>query len=104
MYKARAYRRWVDPGSLVSFEVIESQTDLAISAKKNLEPQARAAVLTFRQDMEDYIKKESLFLTSLEPVKVRPDAPGIVKMMADAAFKAGVGPMAAVAGVAMLFV
>ena len=98
MYKARAYRRWVDPGSLVSFEVIEGQTDLAVSAMKNLEPQARAAVLTYRQDLEEYIKKDSLFLTSLEPISIRPDAPGIVKMMADAASKAGVGAMAAVAG------
>ncbi len=97
-YKARTYRRWVKPVGLVSFEVIESQTDLAISAIENLEPQARAAVLTFRQDLEDYIKKDRLFLESLEPVNIRPDAPDIVKMMADAAFKAGVGPMAAVAG------
>ena len=97
-YKPRTYRRWIDPGSLVSFEVIENQTDLAISATKNLEPQARAAVLNFRQDLENYIKKDSLFLTSLEPVNIRPEAPGIVKMMADAGLKAGVGPMAAVAG------
>ncbi|MBU1038345.1 MAG: UPF0280 family protein [Candidatus Omnitrophica bacterium] len=97
-YKPRTYRRWVDPGSLVSFEVIESQTDLAISAIKNLEPQARAAVLTLRQDLENYIKRDGLFLTSLKPVNIRPDKSCIVKMMADAAFKAGVGPMAAVAG------
>ena len=31
---------------LVSFEVVEKETDLAISASKNLEAQARAAVLT----------------------------------------------------------
>ena len=98
MYKPRTYRRWVNPEGLVAFEVIESQTDLAISAIKNLEPQARAAVLNFRQDLENYIKENKLFLDSLTPIKIRPDAPGIVKMMASAASKAGVGPMAAVAG------
>ncbi|MCX5678817.1 MAG: UPF0280 family protein [Candidatus Omnitrophica bacterium] len=98
MYKARTYRRWVEPKGLVPFEVIEKETDLAISASKVLEAQARAAVLTFRQDLENYIKMDRSFLTSLAPVDVRPDAPAIVKMMADAAFRAGVGPMAAVAG------
>ena len=98
MYKARTYRRWVNNESLVSFEVVEKETDLAISASKNLEAQARAAVLTCRQDLESYIKKDRIFLTSLEPVNVAPGAPEIVRMMADAAARAGVGPMAAVAG------
>ncbi|MFH1189274.1 MAG: UPF0280 family protein [Candidatus Omnitrophota bacterium] len=98
MYKERTYRRWVKTEGLVNFEVVEGQTDLAISAVKDLEPQTRAAVRTFRQDLEDYIKKDRRFLTSLEPLDVGPDAPVIVKMMAGAAFKAGVGPMAAVAG------
>lgn len=98
MHKARTYRRWIEPKGLVPFEVIEKETDLAISASKNLEAEARAAVLTSRQDLENYIKIDPLFLVSLEPVTIRPDAPGIVKIMADAASRAGVGPMAAVAG------
>jgi len=98
MYKPRTYRRWVKPDGLVPFEIVESQTDLAISATKDLSPQARAAVLTYRQDLENYIKSDRNFFTSLEPLKVRPGAPGIVKMMANAASRAGVGPMAAVAG------
>lgn len=98
MYKERTYRRWVEPKGLVAFEVIEKETDLAIAASSNLEAQARAAVLTLRQDLEDYIKTDRSFLTSLAPVKIGPDAPAIVKMMARAASKAGVGPMAAVAG------
>lgn len=98
MYKARTYRRRVEPKGLVLFEVIEKETDLAIAASKNLEAQARAAVLTLRQDLENYIKIDRSFLTALAPVNIRPDAPGIAKMMADAASRAGVGPMASVAG------
>lgn len=99
MYKEREYRRWIKKSDgLVTFEIVEKETDLAISAHKNLEAQARAAVLTCRQELENYIKTDPGFLTSLEPINIAPGAPGIVKTMARAAEKAGVGPMAAVAG------
>ena len=98
MYKARTYRRWVKTEGLVSFEVIEKETDLAISASKDLKAQARAAVLNCRQDLEDYIKTDRSFFTSLDPVNVRLDAPEIIKIMANAAARTSVGPMAAVAG------
>lgn len=98
MYKARSYRRWVGQDGLVTFEVIEKETDLAISTSKNLEAQARAAVLSYRQDLENYIRENRAFQASLEPVKIADSAPEIVRIMASAAAKAGVGPMAAVAG------
>lgn len=104
MYKERAYRSWTMSGDLVFFEVIESQTDLAIYASKNLEKEARAAVLTCRQGLEGYIRKHPDFYTSLEPLKVEADAPIIVKTMAEASARAGVGPMAAVAGAIAEFV
>ncbi len=50
-----------------------------------------------RELLEEYIQKNPEFLTSFEPLEVR-DAPKIVNIMAEAAFEAGVGPMAAVAG------
>ena len=104
MYKSRTYRRWVRSDGLVSFEVIEKETDLAISAAKNLEKHARSSILTYRHDLEEYIKNNSSFYSSLEPVEVEKDAPRIVEVMARAGKKALVGPMAAVAGAIAEFV
>ncbi len=56
------------------------------------------AVRLNRLELETYIKLKPSFATALEPVAVDPTAPLIVRTMADAASKAGVGPMAAVAG------
>ena len=55
-------------------------------------------MVAFRALLEQYIESHPSFLTSLEPLKVKADAPEIVQEMAEAAHKAGVGPMAAVAG------
>lgn len=104
MYKEREYRAWVKSDGLVTFEVKEAQTDLLISAGRNLEKQARESVLNHRKEIEGYIKKDHSFYTSLEPVKISKDAPAIVRAMADAAKKAGVGPMAAIAGAIAEFV
>lgn len=104
MHQERTYRRWIKGNNLVTFEVIEKETDLAISAVKNLENHARASVLTYRNDLEKYIAADPEFGTSLEPIGVRGDAPLIVRAMAEAAAKAGVGPMAGVAGAIAEFV
>ncbi len=104
MYRERTYRRWVKSEGLVTFEIKERETDLLISASKNLEAASREAALNYRQDIELYIKKHKEFLTSLEPLIVDKDAPRIVGAMADAGEKAGVGPMAAVAGAIAEFV
>ena len=104
MYKERKYRQWVKSEGLVTFEVKELETDLLISAKKDLGKRARESILNYRQDIQSYIKKHKDFLTSLEPVDVEIDAPRIVRAMADAGKKASVGPMAAVAGAMAEFV
>ena len=103
-YKARTYRSWTTSGGLVFFEVAEKETDLAIYATKDLSKQARGAVRTYRQELEDYIRRHPDFYSSLEPLPAGTDAPGIVKAMAEAGRKAGVGPMAAVAGAFAEFV
>jgi ApbE superfamily uncharacterized protein (UPF0280 family) len=104
MYKKRFYRKWVRSDDLVNFEVIEKETDLLISAEKDLRGMAREAVLEYRGEIERYIKVKPRFYKSLEPVDVGDRAPRIVKAMARAAKKAGVGPMAAVAGAIAEFV
>ncbi|MDD5427829.1 MAG: UPF0280 family protein [Candidatus Omnitrophica bacterium] len=104
MFKERAYRDWVDSEDLVSFEVKERETDLFIMAARNLTDQARGSILACRADIERYIRKDPEFYTSLAPVDLKDNAPAIIKAMADAAAKAGVGPMAAVAGAVAEFV
>ena len=104
MYKPRTYRSWVRQDGLVNFEVKEKETDLFISANKDLSDKARAAIVTYRSMLENYIKGDPSFYSSLEPIEVKPGAPEIVKKMCTASLKAGVGPMAAVAGAVAEFV
>lgn len=104
MFKPRNYRKWVESEDLVSFEVKEKETDLLILADRKLEKQAMESILNNRGDIERYIKECPYFLTTLEPMDVDNMAPEIVKVMAWAGRRAGVGPMAAVAGAVAEFV
>ena len=100
----KTYRLWVGDKDLVSFTAVVKETDLYIRAQKNLSRKALKAILKYRASLEDYIKRYPLFLTSLKPLPVADDAPKIVKEMARAAEKVGIGPMAAVAGAIAEFV
>jgi ApbE superfamily uncharacterized protein (UPF0280 family) len=97
-YQPRTYRHWIESKDLVAFNVIEKETDLYIRAGANLQRKAHRLVLKYRYQLEGYIKRNPVFQTSLEPVIVPDYAPAIVRQMAAAGLKAGVGPMAAVAG------
>ncbi|MFC2170025.1 UPF0280 family protein [Acidobacteriota bacterium] len=61
-------------------------------------PAAKQEILLQRRYLEDYIQENPSFRLALEPYEVSPDAPEIIKRMANSAAKAGVGPMASVAG------
>lgn len=98
MYQPRTYRHWIKDNDLVSFEVVVRETDLQIRAQRNLENEALESVIKHRTPLEEYIKSHPFFPASLEPLFVEEDAPCIVRVMAQAARVAGVGPMAAVAG------
>lgn len=98
MYEQRTYREWVTDRDLVSFQVTDKETDLFIRADKDLTAEAKNLVKKYRRQIEDYLRKDSKFLTALEPQKVDSTAPAIVREMGRAAKLAGVGPMAAVAG------
>ena len=100
----RAYRHWVKDEGLISFNVVVKETDLYIRASSNLRSKAYKLVLKYRSMLEEYIKRNPPFLTSLEPLTVGEDAPLIVKEMARSASRVGVGPMAAVAGAIAEFV
>lgn len=58
---------------------------------------AKDGILAARQELEAYLARDPFFGTTYEPYEPDTDLP-VVRRMADAARKAGVGPMAAVAG------
>lgn len=98
MGQPRFYRHWVRDGDLVSFHVAVGETDLYLRARSSLEEQARASIVRHRALLEGYIASHPGFADALEPVSVDADDPAIVREMAEAVGRAGVGPMAAVAG------
>lgn len=102
--RSNNYRSLVFSDDLISFTVKIKETDLFIRAEKNLLPEATACVLNCRRDLEKYISIDPEFAVSLSPHMVPNWAPEIAKRMAKAASKAGVGPMAAVAGAISEFV
>jgi len=104
MYQPRTYRHWVQGQDLVSFNVVVKETDLSIRASSNLRREAYELVLKYRDILEGYIEKHPSFVTSLEPLSVAQDAPGIIREMATSTAKVGVGPMASVAGAVAEFV
>ncbi|MHA2005105.1 MAG: UPF0280 family protein [Candidatus Thorarchaeota archaeon] len=59
---------------------------------------ADAAVMQARRELLEYIRFDPHFQQSMEPIQVEAHAPDIVKRMAAASQRVGVGPMAAVAG------
>ncbi len=94
----RFYRKIAKPKGLVQFSVTFKETDLWISAKKDLKEEAEHLTLDARNQIESYIKLYSEFLYTLLPWNEDPFAPPIVLEMIQAAKKANVGPMASVAG------
>lgn len=97
-FTERTYRHHVSSENLVSFRVQLNETDLFISASQNLSEEAFRSVYLHRHALEEYIQLRPEFLASFIPLDQDPFAPQIVRDMIDASRKAGVGPMAAVAG------
>jgi ApbE superfamily uncharacterized protein (UPF0280 family) len=97
-YQPRSYRHWVKDKDLLSFTVVVKESDLCVRATRNLSRKTLKVLLKYRAPLEGYIQRYPEFLASLSPLAVGEDAPQIVKAMAEAADKVGVGPMAAVAG------
>jgi len=79
------------------FELKESRCTIIADKEEAIE-KAVGSIRRNRKALEDYMRANPRFLYSLKPVKV-PAEPLVAKLMAEAAEKADVGPMAAVAGV-----
>ena len=98
-YQERTYRNQVHNDTMpASFRVVVKETDLFIRAGEDLKDVARESVLRHRGYLENYIRRHAAFATALTPWEVSGPSPGIVREMAQAGQKTGVGPMAAVAG------
>jgi ApbE superfamily uncharacterized protein (UPF0280 family) len=98
MYEERLYRKIFRGINLEFFNVCVYETDLSIGATKMLYDKALKSVKKYREQIETYIRINPEFLSSLNPLEAEPGAPEIVIRMCEASRKAGVGPMAAVAG------
>ncbi len=98
-FQPRFYRDWMRTEGLHSGRVAVCETDLQIITDLPFDyAYCRAEVEALRGDIRAYIEKDDRFLKSLEPLKVPSSAAPLVRRMASAGRKAGVGPMAAVAG------
>ena len=97
-YTERHYRRGTRARGLTSFEVTVKETDLWVSAQKDLQKKTRDLIIHYRHQLEHYIESHPLFLTTLQPLPEDPYAPLMVAEMIRVTKQIGVGPMAAVAG------
>ncbi|MBU1086161.1 MAG: UPF0280 family protein [Candidatus Omnitrophica bacterium] len=98
MYKQRQYRVSVHNKDLISFKIEHFESDLLICAEKNIESQAKQALVFYHQQVQEYVQGNPLFGHSLVPLSLDKKAPLIIRQMYQAAKKAKVGPMATVAG------
>jgi hypothetical protein len=80
-----------------NFTLKETQCTIISDTKKAIQA-ALESIKCNRHELEIYVKANPKFLYTLKPFPA-PEKPLVAKLMAEAASKAGVGPMAAVAGV-----
>lgn len=99
----RTYRSQFNTNRFTGFEIKHQETDLWIgvdpeSFKNEMKEAAQVKIKSLHWKLEEYIKTEPFFKKSLKPFVPADHAPPEAVEMAGAAEKAGVGPMAAVAG------
>ena len=98
LHEKRTYRNKVRARGMTSFRVTVKETDLWISADRDLKKETTDLVLECRAQLESYINIHPEFATSLTPGRQDPYAPSMIREMIDATRGLGVGPMASVAG------
>lgn len=97
MYQERTYRARHQENGRVQYQVVVEETDLWISADRDLTAEITQWVSAFRQQILDAEVEYPGFIKSLEPLAGSSEVPLIDRML-NASALAGVGPMAAVAG------
>lgn len=111
-YIKRDYRLVAMEKDLVSSRVRVEETDLHILAEGlagglaggDVTALSRELVIHARLQLENYIQKNPVFVSSLIPLPMDPTAPPLIREMLQAGQDAQVGPMAAVAGVIARYV
>ncbi len=103
MGEPRLYRGLAGRERFASFQVRHKETDLWIgvdpaSWRPGLPGRVLERVKDLRARLEAYIERRPEFLSSFEPLAPDSGAPILAAAMLAASTKAGVGPMAAVAG------
>jgi ApbE superfamily uncharacterized protein (UPF0280 family) len=84
---------------LYNFRIVVGESDLFIQTEQpEIRTQIETQLTCIRRQLKEYIHLHSVFAETLEPFPLDPSAPEIVQAMIAAAARAGVGPMAAVAG------
>jgi len=87
-----------DTGGLIKFNLDYKNSPIRILCNRNLKEKAQKELEGIYNELERYLQEEPFFLSSYEPVKVERNSPEIARVMSAASGKAGVGPMASVAG------
>ncbi|WP_424980061.1 UPF0280 family protein [Leisingera sp. S232] len=95
-----AYRTCYHASELKRCVLIEEQSNLSIATTRPGKSTAHRTLLANRAAIKSHIAQHPDFLTSLVPVSLEDPltCPEIIQRMTEASCKAGVGPMAAVAG------
>ncbi|MBN1276196.1 MAG: UPF0280 family protein [Deltaproteobacteria bacterium] len=97
-YEDRTYRQRVAARGLISFSVTVKETDLWVSAERDLKKETRDMVFDYRYQIETYIASHPEFATTLSPYANDPLAAPLIKEMIAATKDLNIGPMACVAG------
>ncbi len=101
-YRRRFYREWTQEGELDTFGIILYETDLQVYFSSSVEKETLAKrtyglVSKYRKQIEHTIKTFPEFSTSLYPLRIK-SSYKITEEMISESRRAGVGPMAGVAG------
>ena len=100
----RSYRQRIKSPDLLSFQVKERESDLLIQAPILLQDEALVALKYVRRILENYIRKNPRFKTTLKPYPQDHSAHPMIREMIEVSARCQVGPMAAVAGSISQFV
>lgn len=98
MYQDRSiYRSWQKEGILKTFQVVDEETDLLISAESDLSEISLNCVKQIRQTLKSFILDNPSFKDALIPLDLT-SSNTLIDLMLKSAKLANVGPMASVAG------
>lgn len=102
-FEKRTYRSQFNTARFTGFEIKHAETDLWIgfdpeSYKPEMKKVAAEKIKDLRQKLDEYITTEPFFKKSLKPFQPGEKALPEAIEMAEAAEKAGIGPMSTVAG------